>query len=144
MSLRRHMCAGLGALLALAASAPSAHAQAWNYPSFQPPRPEPREFNFALGGGGDPGSSLLMQWREGIAARSQLSFDLGFASPTIDNYVYADSYFLVGGQFAHQLARADKQMPLDLLLTLGANFAMANADNLVRVPVGVSIGHRFP
>src|SRR3712207_8956196 len=54
-TLFRSMRAGL-AVFALTAFARFADAQAWNYPSFQPPRAAAREFNFALGGGGDPGS----------------------------------------------------------------------------------------
>jgi hypothetical protein len=131
----RWALAGTGAVVALAGAA---HAQAWNYPSFQTPRVATREVNFALGRGGDPGESLVVQWRQGVATRSQLSLDVGFASPTTKNYLYADSYFLTGGQFAHQLARADRadsQTALDVLLTFGANLAIDAASEL-REPRG--------
>jgi hypothetical protein len=124
MSLRHPIRWALAAVSALAVLTEAAGAQAWNYPSFQPPRVTGREVNFALGRGGDPGESLVVQWREPVAPRTQLSLDVGFASPTSANYLYADSYMLAGGQFAHQLARGDGLTAVDLLLTVGANIAM--------------------
>jgi hypothetical protein len=35
-------------------------------------------------------------------------------------------------------------MPLDFLGTAGVNFAFGDGGNIVRIPFGVSIGHRFP
>lgn len=129
--------AGVASLLA----ASTAAAQAWNHPSFQLPRTADREFNFAVADGGRfGGTSLIFQWREGMGARSQLSLDIGFAEP---DYQGADTYALLGGQYAYQLTGATKDMPLDLLLTAGLYAAIAEV-NLIRVPVGVSLGHRFP
>ncbi len=42
-------------------------AQAWAYPSFQPPRVMNREFNFGVADAGDAGTSLIFQWREGLS-----------------------------------------------------------------------------
>ena len=129
----------LTALLVAAATTPArpaaVGAQAWSYPAFQTPRVAARELNFGIADGS--GTSLIFQWREGRAARSQLSLDLGVV--TGDNDV-----FLVGGQYGYQLARADANMPLDFMLTVGANGAFNSPNNLIRVPVGVSLGHRFP
>jgi hypothetical protein len=114
-------------------------AQAWVYPSFQPPRVVAREYNFGFADGA--GTTLLFQWREGRSLRNQLSLDVGFTDNS--SFRGADVFF-VGGQFAHQLAVARAEMPFDLLWTLGANAAFSNPSNYVRVPVGLSIGHRFP
>jgi hypothetical protein len=35
-------------------------------------------------------------------------------------------------------------MPLDFMLTGGLNFAVGDGSDLIRVPFGVSVGHRFP
>ena len=128
-------------LSAMVLAAPAvAEAQAWAYPAFQPPRVMSREFNFGVADVGDAGTSLVFQWREGISARNQLSFDLGVADPDGDG----NSKLLLGGQFAAMLTEAKADMPLDFLLTAGLNFAAGEGSDLVRVPVGVSVGHRFP
>src|SRR5688572_28682441 len=119
------------------AAAPVA-AQGWNYPSFRHPQIMSREFNFALADGGDAGTALLFQWREGFGIGTELNLDVGFADPDV-----GDSYFIVGGGFGRRLAAATTDMPLDLLLTAGVYAALGDP-NVVRVPVGVSVGHRFP
>lgn len=133
--------AAAGVLALLVATAAGAGAQAWNYPSFQPPRVTPREYNFGIADGGDAGTSFLFQWREGVSARDQLSLDVGLADPNCNS---CDNMFLIGGQFGHQLTTANAQMPFDMLFTAGVNGAFGNGISLIRVPVGVSIGHRFP
>ena len=130
----------LAALALLAFSARATGAQAWAYPSFQPPATTTREFNFGFADAGGAGTSLLFQWRERAGTRSQLSADFGIADPEgkgIDNVVF------LGGQYAYQLSKANRDVPLDFLFTVGAGLAFGNRTSL-RVPVGVSIGHRFP
>jgi hypothetical protein len=140
MSIRSRAVAALAASIASLLGASQAQAQAWRYPSFQQPRVVSRELNFAVADGGDlAGTSVLAQWREGMGTRSQLSLDVGVADGE-----YADSYFLIGGQFGHQLLSADRDMPIDLMLTAGANVAIGDPFSLVRIPVGVSVGHQFP
>jgi hypothetical protein len=119
------------------AAAPTA-AQGWNYPAFRHPQIMSREFNFALADGGDAGTALLFQWREGFGIRTELNLDVGFADPDV-----GDSRFIVGGGFGHRLAAATAEMPLDLLLTAGF-YAAFGDPNIFRVPVGLSVGHRFP
>jgi hypothetical protein len=126
--------------LAFTGASREAEAQAWAYPAFQPPTLTTREFNFGIADAGNAGTSILFQWREGFGTRSQFSLDFGIADPDgrgLDNVVF------LGGQFAHQLARSSADVPLDFLFTAGAGIASGNKTTL-RVPVGVSIGHRFP
>jgi hypothetical protein len=89
---------------------------------------------------GDVGTSLLFQWREGWSPVSQLSFDVGVLDPDADN---ADVQLLLGGAYARQLTRSSADLPLDLLLTAGAN-ALVGDTFLLEIPIGVSVGHRFP
>ncbi|MGQ0715445.1 MAG: hypothetical protein ACT4PJ_17235 [Gemmatimonadaceae bacterium] len=119
-------------------SAASAAAQGWNYPSFRHPQIVSREFNFALADGGDAGTSLLFQWREGFGVGTELNFDVGFADPDV-----GDSRFIAGGGFGRRLTRATTEMPLDILLTAGL-YAAIGDETVWRVPVGISLGHRFP
>ena len=117
----------------------AAGAQAWAYPAFQPPRVINREFNFGVGDAGHAGTSLVFQWREGLSPRTQLSFDGGFADPEGKG----NGKLLLGGQFAGLFAEPSSDMPLAFLGTVGVNMAIGDGGNLVRIPFGVSIGHRF-
>src|SRR5687768_2014549 len=128
-------------LLAVAVLSPSAAgAQARAYPAFQPPRVMNREFNFGIADAGDAGTTLVFQWREGLTPRTQLSFDAGFADPDGRQ----NGKLLLGIGFAGLLTQASTEMPLDFLATGGLNFAVGEGPDLVRIPFGVSIGHRFP
>jgi hypothetical protein len=117
----------------------AARAQAWAYPSFQPPRVMSREFNFGIADAGDAGTSLIFQWREGLNAQSQLSFDGGFADPDGNS----NGKVLLGAQYGYLLNHAHAELPLDFLLTAGLNFAVGGGSDLFRIPLGVSVGHRF-
>jgi hypothetical protein len=135
--------AAVFAAIAAAPLLPSfARAQAYGYPSFQQPRTVSREYNFGVAGvGNHGGTALLFQWREGTSAKNQLSLDAGFASPDCDK---SCGLLIVGGTFAHQLTTATADMPFDMLFTVGAGGAFGNAFSVFRVPVGLSVGHRFP
>ena len=127
------------AVLGLGVAPAAAHAQAWAYPAFQPPRVMNREFNFGVADAGDAGTTLVFQWREGLGQRTHLSFDLGFADPDGRQ----NGKLLLGVGFAGLLTQASAEMPLDFLATGGLNFAVGEGPDLVRIPAGVSIGHRF-
>jgi hypothetical protein len=145
MHVRRSVLrAALGAA-AFAAVSSTVQAQAANYPAFEMPRVENRAFNFAIADGGDVGTQLIFQWREGMSPRVQLGLDAGFGDPEAAG---SDSYFFLGGAFGYQITRSNGEMPLDIMLASGLNvarFSFGDEDlNLIRVPVGVSLGHRFP
>jgi hypothetical protein len=129
-------------MILLAAAAP-AGAQL-GYPSFQQPRIVSREFNFAVADADDgPGdlTPLVFQWREGTTSRSQLSADFGIADPDFPD---SDLFIIIGGQYGRELARSRPDMPLDLLLTAGVFTEFGNDITLISIPVGLSVGHRFP
>jgi hypothetical protein len=115
-----------------------ASAQAWNYPSFQGPRVVSREFNVAVAYGGDGGTDVFGQWREGLDATNQLELEGGFASPRVGN-----ARGLLGGSYAHQITTATADLPLDLLFTVGLYDSFGDG-NFFRLPVGISAGHTFP
>jgi hypothetical protein len=126
--------------LSLMVGAEAAQAQAWAYPAFQPPRVTTREFNFGIADASGSGTTVLFQWREGTGPRGQLSLDLGLADPEGED---DDLQLLVGGQIGYELARENADLPLDFLFTGGA-FAAVGDITFLRLPFGVSIGHRFP
>jgi len=127
------------AIFLLAALAAPAIAQV-GYPSFQQPRTVAREYNIAIADG-DGLTPVVFQWREGMTAGQQLSFDAGIADPEREG---ADLFLLLGGQYARELTRARPDMPLDFLFTAGLYGMFGNDLTFVSIPVGVSLGHRFP
>lgn len=140
--MNRTMSTFIAALVAAAASITlpgRVSAQAWHYPAFQLPEVSTREFNFAVAGGGDYGTTGLAQWREGIGPDTHIGFDLGFASPS-----GASTLFLIGGGIGQQLIRSTQDMPIDLMLTGGLYGAFSSDIGFLRIPIGVVAGHRFP
>lgn len=132
----------LAAAIALAALLPvgGAHAQAWAYPSFQPPRVVAREYNFGIADSDRGGVSIVFQWREQSAPKTHFGFDLGIA----DSEGREDDIVLFGGiGIGHRLGSATNEVPLDFLLTGGLYLAVFEGGALFRLPVGVSLGHRF-
>ena len=130
------------ALVALTATVSPgvAHAQFYAYPSFQVPRVSFREYNFAVGDGPDAGTSRVCQWREGMNDRMHLQLDAGLADPTRAG---GDARFIMGGTAARQMTTASDDFPLDMLLTFGIGGSFGGGQSFVRVPVGLSVGHRF-
>lgn len=130
--------AGLTAAGLVALAAP-AEAQAWAYPAFQQSHVVDREFNFAVATADNGGTSFLAQWREGVVpGKQQFSIDAGLAT------VSGDVIGFFGGTYAVQFISETAQQPLELLGALGANVAFGSGGTLFRVPVSVSLGHRFP
>jgi hypothetical protein len=134
--------AAFGALaFGLAALAPRAAAQAWNYPALHPSYPILREYNFAVAGGGDAGTSIFAQWREDIGLGLELNLEAGLADPKLRG---ADTRLFVGAGLATPIWRASPELPLDMLLAGGVYPSFGDPATIIRIPVGVSVGHRFP
>ncbi len=115
-----------------------ARAQAFNYPSLQLPTASTRDYTAAITGG--RGTTALFQWREGAGAGMHLGLDAGIADPSGSGGLV----LFVGGSGGKELLRASGDQPLDVLGTVGVGVAFGSGNSLVRVPVGVSIGHTFP
>ncbi len=135
---RRRGAALLVALAALVAppAARTAAAQSWFTPSFQPPQVSTRDFTLAVSA--NAGTAALFQWREGLDPSSHFGLEGGLVDSD-----GGGTKLLVGGSYAYQLARATAEQPLALLLTAGAGLAVGDGPDLFRIPVGVSVGHRF-
>jgi hypothetical protein len=132
----------LAAALGLAALFPMARAeaQAWAYPSFQPPRVIAREYNFGIADTDRGGSSLVFQWREQSGPATQFSFDVGIADTERRD---SDLIAFGGVGLAHRLSSATSEVPIDFLLTGGIYLAIGDG-TFFRLPIGLSLGHRFP
>jgi hypothetical protein len=120
-------------------SAVQVNAQAWAYPSFQPPRVMVREYNFGIADTDRGGSSLVFQWREQSGPSTQFSFDVGIAdSDRRDSDLIAFGGIALG----YRLGNATDEVPLDFLLTGGLYLAIGDG-TFFRLPIGLSLGHRF-
>ncbi len=113
-----------------------ASAQAFNYPSLQLPTVSTRDYTAAIAGG--EGSTLLFQWRENTGERGHFGVDAGIADSRA-----RDPMVFLGASIGREVMRATEQQPLDLLATGGVNVAFGAGTTLIRVPLGVSVGHTF-
>jgi hypothetical protein len=125
-----------GAVLCLTAAV--ADAQAWNYPSMMTPTIVPRQYGFVLANGGDAGTAIVGQWREGLNTATEFQLEVGFADPD-----GGDARFMLGAGLARRLTRASQEMPLDMVLTGGIYPSFGDPTTLIRIPVQLSMGHRF-
>lgn len=123
--------------LSLTTVVSTASAQAFNYPSLQVPSASTRDYTAALGGGA--GTTAIFQWREGWTPTRHLGLDVGL----IDRKGADKLMLFVGGSVGQELVRATKDQPLDLLLTGGAGLAFGSGVTVLRVPIGLSLGHTF-
>jgi hypothetical protein len=130
----------LFAVALFVAVASTAHGQFYAYPSFQAPRLSLREYNFGAADGQDAGTTLIFQWREGIASKTHFQLDAGFADPSAPR---ADARLIVGVGLGQKLANSSGDMPLDLLMTAGVGGSFSEGRSLFRIPIGLSVGHRF-
>ena len=118
-------------------------AQAYNYPALQTPRIVDREYNFAAAAGGDAGTSLVFQWREGLSDDWQLTLEGGLAAPKSPPLVKLDTRLLLGAGAAYQWVRATADLPLDIAVTGEVGYWSGNGLTSIQIPVGVVAGHTF-
>jgi hypothetical protein len=115
----------------------TAHAQASNYPSLQVPTASTRDYTAAVSSGA--GTTVLFQWREAWQPRRHWQLEAGLTDRTGSDALS----LLVGGGIGQEITRARGDQPLDLLFTAAAGAAFGGGATVVRIPVGVSIGHTF-
>lgn len=132
----------LGALASMAAVlAPRAAAQAWHYPALHLPYTSVREYNFAVASGGDAGTSIFAQWREDIGLGLELNVEAGLADPKASGI---DTRLFLGAGLAGMLWNATPELPLDILLAGGVYPSFGDPGTIIRIPIGVVAGRRFP
>jgi hypothetical protein len=83
----------------------------------------------------------VAQWREELEPLlQQFSADLGFGAHRAGHAAVG----FAGASYAYQITPQTAQQPVEFLGTVGANFAFGGGTTFFRLPVGVSVGHRFP
>ncbi len=137
MTVRTTVALTLGAFVAAVTVGARAEAQASNYPSMQVPTASTRDYTAAVSSGA--GTAALFQWREEWVPRRHWQLDAGL----VDRKGSDNLSLFVGGGIGQELTRARGDQPLDVLFTAGAGAAFGGGSTLLRIPVGVSIGHTF-
>lgn len=121
--------------IALGLSATSVHAQAWDTPSFMPPRPGD-DIGIYFTDHGDFGISGI--WRQ------HGNLNLGVRVGYIDSDVQGvDGTILVGGETWAPLFSAGPDFPVDVSWTLGAGATFNDFATSFAIPGGVTVGRAF-
>src|SRR3954471_4696562 len=139
--MRRRLCGGflVAALLALAADGLA--AQETGTPMFKAPYRAftNHEFGVAFS---DPGEGVSFAL-EGFYSYGRGSNDFGLRAGIADPDGPGDTRFLLGGDFRTRILNYSESFPLDGALTVGAGINIGDGDDLVYLPLGVTLGRRF-
>ena len=125
--------------------APSARGQGALVPALQRPTVSDRDYLVGMAGGG--GAALILQWREAWptagdgtgAPRMHWVLEQGLS----DAPGTASPQPFVGASMARTLVQATAAQPRDGVWTAGVGAAWVPGGVVIRVPVGVSLGHTF-
>jgi hypothetical protein len=137
--MRRSLCGGILVLALLTGSAVTAVAQETGTPIFKAPYRafENQEFGGSIADPGDIGDFSL----EGFFRYGRGEHDFSVRAGILDGP--GDTGFLLGGDFRTQVLSYSESFPLDGALTLGLGGIFGDFDDIVLLPVGISLGRRF-
>jgi hypothetical protein len=136
LKIRPRVLAAIVAGTLLFGAAP-AGAQAWHYAAMQPADVTSNEVNFIISGFGDYGTSFVGQYRWAVEKRTQLWADIGLASAS------GETPFLIGIAGLWNFITPSPDKPIDVSATLGVYGAFASDIDLVRIPIGIDVGHTW-
>jgi hypothetical protein len=139
--MRRNLCGGLLVAAAVALSAAEAAAQETGTPMFKAPY---RAFTSHEFGGAfsDPGEGVSFAL-EGFYSYGRGNNDFGLRAGIADPEGAGDTRLLLGGNFRTRVVNYSESFPLDGALTLGAGINLGDGDDLIYLPIGVTLGRRF-
>ena len=139
--MRRSLCGGLLVAAFLALTANRLAAQETGTPMFKAPYRAftTHEFGAAFS---DPGEGVNFAL-EGFYSYGRGSNDWGIRAGIADPDGPGDTRFLLGGDFRTRVISYSESFPLDGALTVGAGLNIGDGDDLIYLPVGVSLGRRF-
>src|SRR3954452_24463217 len=139
--MRRSLSGGLLLVAALAFSARASVAQETGTPMFKAPYRAftKNEFGAAFS---DPGEGVSFAL-EGSYAYGRGNNDFGIRAGIADPDGEGDTRILLGGNFRNRVITYSESFPLDGALTVGAELNIGDGDDLVYLPVGLSVGRRF-
>jgi len=90
----------------------------------------------------DPGEGVSFAL-EGFYSYGRGTNDFGIRAGIADPEGPGDTRILLGGDFRTRVLSYSESFPLDGALTLGAGLNIGDGDDLIYLPIGVSLGRRF-
>ena len=139
--MRRRICGGLLVAAFVALGVENLAAQTTGTPMFKAPYRAftSHEFGAALS---DPGEGVSFAL-EGFYSYGRGTNDFGIRAGLADPEGPGDTRFLLGGDFRTRILSYSESFPLDGALTVGAGLNLGDGDDLIYLPVGISLGRRF-
>jgi hypothetical protein len=139
--MRRNLSGGLLVAAVVALSAADVAAQETGTPMFKAPYRAftSHEFGAAFS---DPGEGVDFAL-EGFYSYGRGNNDFGLRAGFANPEGAGDTRLLLGGDFRTRVLSYSESFPLDGALTLGAGINLGDGDDLIYLPLGVSLGRRF-
>jgi len=139
--MRRSLSGGLLVAALVALSANESAAQETGTPMFKAPYRAftNNEFGAAFS---DPGTGVSFAI-EGFYSYGRGTNDFGLRAGFADPEGAGDSRILLGGNFRTRVLNYSESFPLDGALTVGAGLNLGDGDDLIYLPLGVTLGRRF-
>ena len=139
--MRRNLYGGLLVAAAAALSGADAAAQETGTPMFKAPYRAFASHEFG-GAFSDPGEGVSFAL-EGFYGYGRGNNDFGIRAGFADPEGEGDTRLLLGGDFRTRIVSYSESFPLDGALTVGAGINLGDGDDLIYLPLGVSLGRRF-
>jgi Outer membrane protein beta-barrel domain len=139
--MRRRLCGGLLVAAILAVSARESAAQETGTPMFKAPYRAFTNHEFGVSFS-DPGEGVDFAL-EGFYSYGRGSNDFGLRAGFANPEGPGDTRLLLGGNFRTRVLNYSESFPLDGALTLGAGINLGDGDDLIYLPIGVTLGRRF-
>lgn len=139
--MRRNLYGGLLVAALVSLSANVSAAQETGTPMFKAPYRAftSHEFGAAFS---DPGQGVSFAL-EGFYSYGRGTNDFGIRAGFADPEGAGDSRFLLGGDFRTRVVSYSESFPLDGALTVGVGLNLGDGDDLIYLPLGISLGRRF-
>jgi hypothetical protein len=139
--MRRRLCGGLLVTCFVALAAGEVAAQETGTPMFKAPYRAftSHEFGAAFS---DPGEGVSFAL-EGFYSYGSGTNDFGLRAGLADPEGPGDVRILLGGNFRARVLSYSESFPLDGALTVGAGLNIGDGDDLIYLPVGLTVGRRF-
>jgi hypothetical protein len=139
--MRRSLCGGLLVAAIVALSVSDVAAQETGTPMFKAPYRAFTSHEFGLAFS-DPGEGVSFAL-EGFYSYGRGGNDFGLRAGFADPEGAGDTRILFGGDFRTRILSYSESFPLDGALTVGAGVNVGDGDDLIYLPLGITLGRRF-
>jgi opacity protein-like surface antigen len=139
--MRRSLCGGLLVAALVTVAADGLAAQETGTPMFKAPYRAFSSYEFGAAFS-DPGEGVSFAL-EGFYSYGRGSNDFGLRAGFADPDGAGDTRILLGGDFRTRIVNYSESFPLDGALTVGAGLNVGDGDDLIYLPLGITLGRRF-